>query len=209
MRYYIYLDRTFLRTLFAVLDDFDFNIDIIEYAVRKSYTSNNDVSIDPSVENGKSCDTFKEIEKSKNSLKKNNFTNERIRVGFDKGVTYNVQTERKYINVSDMTDMKNISFYHKLVLNVEKFNKEKRDRRIYIEEGKIITYDENIQNTNINQTDGFFRINNTCIWYDKKNIQLDILMLSKMNCKVKVVGYVINTCEKENIVIKALAIYIE
>ena len=63
MRYYIYLDRVFIRTLFAVLDDFDFDIDIVEYAVRKSYTNNNEISVDPSVDNGNTHDTFKEIDK--------------------------------------------------------------------------------------------------------------------------------------------------
>ena len=77
MRYYIYLDRMFIRTLFAVLDDFDFDIDVVEYAVRKSYTNNNEISVDPSFENGNSCDTFKEIEKPKKYTKKNNFSNER------------------------------------------------------------------------------------------------------------------------------------
>ena len=204
MRYYIYLDRIFIRTLFAVLDDFDFDIDVVEYAVRKSYTNNNEISVDPSFENGNSSDTFKEIEKLKNNTKKNSFSNERLRLGFDKGITYNIQTERKYINISDITDMKNISFYHKLVSRLEDMNDIKKDSRLYVEEGNIIMYD-NIKEDN----EGFFRINNTCIWYDKENIRLNILRLYRMNCKVKVVGYVVNEDGENGKVVKALAIYIE
>lgn len=210
MRYYIYLDRIFIRTLFAVLDDFDFDIDVVEYAVRKSYTNNNEISVDPSFENGNSCDIFKEIEKPRNNTKKNNFSNERLRLGFDKGITYNIQTERKYINISDITDMKNISFYHKLVSSLEDMNDIKKDNRLYIEEGNIIMYDNIKEDNNIiNDNEGFFRINNTCIWYDKKIIKYDISKLSYMNCKVKVVGYILNEDSETGKVVKALAIFIE
>lgn len=211
MRYYIYLDRMFIRTLFAVLDDFDFDIDVVEYAVRKSYTNNNEISVDPSFENGNSCDTFKEIEKPKNNTKKNNFSNERLRVGVDKEITYNIQTERKYINISDITDMKNISFYHKLVSSLEDLNNNKKDNRLYIEEGNIIMYDNNKEGNDniISDNEGFFRINNTCIWYDKEIIKYDISKLSYMNCKVKVVGYILNDDKELKKVVKALAIFIE
>ena len=50
MRYYIYLDKPFLRTLFAILDESSFNIDVVEYAVRKSYTNNNELSLAPTLE---------------------------------------------------------------------------------------------------------------------------------------------------------------
>ena len=211
MRYYIYLDRVFIRTLFAVLDDFDFDIDIVEYAVRKSYTNNNEISVDPSFENGNSNDTFKEIDKTKNNTKKYNFSNEKLRLGFDKGITYNIQTERKYINISDITDMKNISFYHKLVSSLEDMNDIKKDNRLYIEEGNIIMYDNIKEDNNniISDNDGFFRINNTCIWYNKENIKYDISKLSYMNCKVKVVGYILNEDKEQKKVVKALAMYIE
>ena len=114
MRYYIYLDKDFLRTLFAILDDSNFNIDVVEYAVRKSYTNNNEISLDPSLENGCSYENFNKVEKDKKDSRDNNYNNKRLRIEYDKGISYNIQTERKYINISDITDMKNINFYHKL-----------------------------------------------------------------------------------------------
>lgn len=212
MRYYIYLDKPFLRTLFAILDESSFNIDVVEYAVRKSYTNNNELSLDPSLENGKSCETFKDNGKDKKNTKNNNFNNERLRVGFDKGITYNIQTERKYINISDITDMKNIGFYHKLIVNIENINKDRSDDRLYTEAGYITVYDnENIrgEENKFDSKEGFFRINNTCIWYDKEKIQTDIHLLSQMSCKIKVVGYLVNCLENHNKILKALAIYIE
>lgn len=208
MRYYIYLDKLFLRSLFAVIDGLDFNIDVVEYAVKKSYTNNNGISIDPSFENGCSSDNFRDFEKTKSNLKKNKFSNERVRFGVDKDVTYNIQTERRYINISDITEMKNISFYHKLVLDIENMKNDRKEDRLYIDEGDILMY-ENRDDSKYSEYDGFFRINNTCVWYDRKNMNMEINTLSLMACKVKVVGYKISCGEKNGNIIKAIAIFIE
>lgn len=212
MRYYIYLDKPFLRTLFAVLDESNFNIDVFEYAVRRSYTNNKELSLDPSLENGKSCEIFKDNDKDKKRAKNSNFNNERLRVGFEKEVSCNVQTEKKYINISDIVDMKNIGFYHKLIVNIENINKDRSDNRLYIDEGYITVYDKDNSRENENKfdsKDGFFRIDNTCIWYDKEKLQGDINLLSCMSCKIKVVGYLVSCIESSNKVVKALAIFIE
>lgn len=172
MRYYIYLDKTFLRTIFASMGEIDFNIDVIEYSVIKSYTNNNNLSIDPCMENGNNCEVFKDNVKDVKKTRNNSFNNEKIRVGYDKGVSCNIQTERKYINISDITDMKNIEFYHKLINNIENINNNRSDSRIYEEEGYITTYinENNRSDENyFGENEGFFRINDTCIWYDKEN----------------------------------------
>ena len=64
MRYYLYLDRCFLRNLFSVVGNSNFNIEVVEYSVRKSNTQNNQLSIDPCIENfcqfEDECQKFKE-----------------------------------------------------------------------------------------------------------------------------------------------------
>ena len=208
MRYYIYLDKLFLRSLFAVIDGLDFNIDVVDYAVKKSYTNNNGISIDPSFENGCSSDNFRDFEKTKSNQKKNKFSNERVRFGVDKDITYNIQTERRYINISDITEMKNISFYHKLIINIENMKNDRNENRLYINEGYILMY-ENEDDSKYSENEGFFRINNTCVWYDKNNLNMNINTLSFMRCKVKIVGYKISCDENNSDVIKAIAIFIE
>ena len=59
MRYYIYLDKVFLRTLFGALDKFDFKIDVMEYSIRKSYTKNNEVRLEPCIESIKDGENVK------------------------------------------------------------------------------------------------------------------------------------------------------
>ena len=172
----------------------------------------NELSLDPTLENGKSCEVSKDNEKDKKRTRNNNFNNERLRVGFDKGISYNIQTERKYINISDITDMKNIGFYHKLIVNIENINTDRDDNRLHTEYGYITIYETENKREEENQfssKEGFFRIGNTCIWYDKEKIQTDINLLSRMSCKIKVVGYLVNCLENNNKILKALAMYIE
>lgn len=212
MRYYIYIDKPFLRTIFASMGKLDFNIDVIEYSIKKSYTNNNNVALDPCIENGNNCEIFKDTTKGEKKTKNNSFNSKKIRFGYGKGVSCNIETERKYINISDISDMKNIGFYHKLINNIEEINGSRKDNRLYKEEGYITTYNsENLRDEEkyFSDNEGFFRINNTCIWYDKKKLQSDINLLSLMSCKIKVVGYLVNCLESSNKVVKALAIFIE
>lgn len=210
MRYYIYLDKPFLRTILGSIGELDFDIDVIEYSVIKSYSNNNKLAVDPCIENGNNCEIFKDTEKRKN--KEGSFNSEKIRFGMDKGVSCNIQTERKYINISDITDMKNIGFYHKLITKVEQMKNRDINNRLYENSGFITIYetrDENIKENNNFEKDGFFRIDDTCIWYDKEKLQTDINLLSSMSCKINVVGYIINCLENSKKVVKPLAMYIE
>lgn len=206
MRYYIYLDKSFLRTILGSIGEFNFDIDVIEYSVIKSYSNNNKLAVDPCIENGNNCEMFKDNEKKKN--KESCFNSEKIRFGMDKGVSCNIQTERKYINISDITDMKNIGFYHKLITSVEQMKNRDINNRLYECSGFITTYETRDENNSFDK-DGFFRIDDTCIWYDKEKLQTDINLLSSMSCKINVVGYIINCLDDSKKVVKPLAMYIE
>lgn len=207
MRYYIYLDRQLLRTLFAVLENINFNIEVIEFAEKKSYSNSNEINIDPCLENGKAQECFEE-NNEKRKCKNNNFNNEKLRVGYDKGIVYNIQTEKKYINISDITDMKNINFYHKLILNIERSNFSRDNLRLYIEEGVASQY--NKEKSDLKENEGFFNINDTCIWYDKLKLDIDVNILIDFKSKIKVIGYLINNIDgKSEKLVKAIAIYIE
>ncbi len=208
MRYYIYLDKPFLRTILASMGEIGFDIDVIEYSVIKNYSNNKKVAFDPCIENGNNFEVFKENDICKR--KNGNFTSNKIRIGFDNGETYNIQTERKYINISDITDMKNIGFYHKLITKIENIKNRDEKSRIYEKTGYIKVYkSRNEDSIEYSNKDGFFRIDDICIWYDKEKMQADINLLSRMSCKINIVGYVINCLEDSKKVVKPMAIYIE
>lgn len=208
MRYYIYLDKPFLRTILASMGEIGFDIDVIEYSVIKNYSNNKKVAFDPCIENGNNFEVFKEKDICKR--KNGNFNSNKIRIGFDNGETYNIQTERKYINISDITDMKNIGFYHKLITKIENIKNRDEKSRIYEKTGYIKVYkSRNEDSIEYSNKDGFFRIDDICIWYDKEKMQADINLLSRMSCKINIVGYVINCLEDSKKVVKPMAIYIE
>lgn len=215
MRYYIYLDKAFLRTLFSVIDTSNLDIEVVEYSIRKSFSKSNDIGLEPNIEKNKENENdnmFKCKDDIQERKRKSNFNRERLTVSYNRSNSSNVQTERKYINIEDISQMKNTEFYHKLIEQIRN-NSRDSNNRIYEELGYITLYDNtrdnNIDN-GINDNDGFFRIDNTCIWYDKSLLQGNIALFSKMSCKIRVIGYVINCIEDtDKRIVKAIAMYID
>lgn len=212
MRYYIYLDREFLRILFSVVEDNNFNIEILEYSLRKSITTNNELSVEPCIENMEDCENSckNEVEKSNlRYLKEGNFNKEKLEVSYDNSKSCNVQTEVKYINIDDVSDIKNTSFYHKLLLSLKDKINQKNSR--IIEEVGYMKVDNNINRNEFKQeNDDFFMINETFVWIDSTKLQGNLRLLSQMGCEIKVIGYMMN-CKNSNNgkIIKAIAIFIE
>ena len=212
MRYYLYLDKDFLRSLFSIFDSANFNIDVFEFSVRNSYTINNNLSVDPSVEKSKDMEDYSKKDWKENyssSARDSNASRKRVGVSLDNGNSYNYQTEKKYLNINDITDMKNMAFYHDLLEKIKSNNFNREDSRIIIEEGFIKT---NNNRSLESDTDNFFMINDSFIWYDKTKLQGEINLLKEMKCKIEVVGYKMNCKDDETIknhILKAIAIYIE
>lgn len=212
MRYYLYLDKDFLRSLFSIFDSANFNIDVFEFSVRNSYTINNNLSVDPSVEKNKDMEDYSKKDWKDNfssSARDSKSSRKRVGVSYDNGNSYNYQTEKKYLNISDITDMKNMAFYHDLLEKIKNNNCRDDESRIIIEEGFIKT---NNNRSMENDIDNFFMINDCFIWYDKTKLQGEINLLKEMSCKIKVVGYKMNCMENrnnQNHILKAIAIYIE
>lgn len=209
MRYYIYLDKELLRTLYSILDEDGFNIDVFEFSVRNSYTVNNNFSLDPSIEKSNDCEDFSKKDWKENyssTARDNRGERKRVNVSYDNGNSYNYQTERKYLNITDITDMKNIAFYHDLFEKIRNCMNRDSNSRIFMEEGFIkINNDRNLENN----MDNFFMINNSFIWYDKEKLKGDIKIFQEMSCKVNIVGYKMNCMESERNILKAIAIYIQ
>lgn len=209
MRYYIYLDKDFLKTLFSILSDIDFNIDVFEFSVRNSYTINNNISLDPSIESSKDSEDGSKKDWKDNyssSARDNLGRRNRVGISYDNGNSYNYQTERKYLNITDITDMKNMAFYHDLFEKIRENTSRDSNSRIFKEEGFIKINNNRGIGEDINN---FFMINNSFIWYEKQKLNGDIKILQEMSCKVNVVGYKMNCFESEKNILKAIAIYIE
>lgn len=212
MRYYIYLDREFLRILFSVTGDDNFNIEVLEYSLRKSITTNNELSVEPSLENINDSENScrNETEKSNlKQLKESEFNKERVEVSYDKSKSCNVQTEIKYINIEDVTDIKNTGFYHKLLEDLRKSSKDNNSR--IIEEVGYIKIENGLSRIEVKEdNDDFFMINESFVWIDNTKLQGNLKLLSLMGCEIKVIGYMMNCKNSKNgKILKAIAIFIE
>lgn len=222
MRYYIYLDKDFLRSLFAIFKNAEFNIDVFEFSVRNSYTLNNNISLDPSIERGKDCEDYakKDWKDDYSSSARDNRANrERVGISYDNGNSYNYQTERKYLNITDITDMKNMAFYHDLLEKIRTTMFRDESDRIFKETGYIKLNQNREEKEESQKKDKFFMINDSFVWYDSSKLQGDITLMQEMCCKIHVVGYKMNCTEVEederefakpsNNILKAIAMYIE
>lgn len=210
MRYYIYLDKELLQILFSAIEDTNFDIEVVEYSVRRDYGNSNEISIDPSFENISDFENGEEKhigEKSRRNGRCSKASKECVGIRYGHNNSCNIQTEKRYINIEDISNMKNNAFYHKLIKRMNS-EVEKESSRIVMETGII----ESCNNMSIdNKKDGFFILNNNYIWFNIEKISSDINLLCGMDCKINVIGYLIN-CKKEEKtknIIKAIAIFLE
>lgn len=210
MRYYIYLDKCFVRNLFSIVENIDFDIEVVEYSVRKSSTINNQISLSPSKEeicnNGK--DFLSPKQENQMHLRDENMSKKSLSTQAGYADSSTIETQKRYINIDDITDMKNDNFYHQLV---EKLNSDhfRNATRIEVDEGFIKLYDRYDIKEDIKKRGSFFMLNNKYVWYEEELLKGDIELLAQIGCKIKVVGYKMNCLDKEENIIKAIAMFIE
>lgn len=197
MRYYVYMDKDLIKNLIATYSNgnFDFNIDFVEYSIQKNCGNVNNIRVDPRNEK------ISDDEKSKCSKRKSNS------ISLDAGTTFNTIIEQKYINISDISDIKNINFYHKLIEKLRdlKIDNTREDDKIKEEKGKIIKLRNEFYGK-----DKIFSINNSYIWYDEEKCLIDFNFFTNMSGEVMVIGYNIKeTKDRNSEMLKAIAIYLE
>lgn len=214
----MYLDREFLRNLVSVEGSLDFNIQVIEYRIQENCSNTNNNSIDPSIENCEANffeNSNKKLEDN-HSLsrpqKSNKDCRKRVCLNSSFSTTQSKTVEQKYINIEDITDMKNINFYHNLVEKIRD-NSGSRSSHICEETGYLQCLEDRIILPKGNEYGDkccFFKLNDNYVWYEKQKLCADIKFLSNISCKVNLVGYDINFDENTGKKIsKAIAIFLE
>lgn len=218
MRYYIYLDKEFLKSLFSSIPDSKFDIGIVDFTTQKSYSVTNGVGTAPSIDNRNGIEEYHDDDKKKCKKSKNNGKVTHVGVNVDRSDTYQYSTTRRYINIEDISQIKNNYFYHELVLELEKILGDHKEKNMCYEQGNIFPcklnnrFRENDNDEDIKEDKNniFFRINHTYVWLDSKKLNTDITFLCNILDKVKVVGYeVCNNIMPGYKVVKAIAVYIE
>lgn len=212
MRYYIYLDKEFLKSLFASIPEFDFDIEIMEFSVQKGEMTTRDINIAPNVNKLFGTGSWKKADKDmdeKNECR--NQINGGVNFFAGEKNTYNTTVERRYINIEDVSGIKNLSFYNKLVKRLQEICD--NESNLCFESGRICPcklkniYEE-IDDRQYPKNNQFFCLNNKYIWIDSDNLVTDLFFLSTITSEVKVMGFAINKINDIEVV-KAIAIFIE
>lgn len=181
MRLYIYLNRDIIKSVAPKITDISFDIDFFEYSEKRGYSTNCNTSVRPGFEKNEKCD----------HEKRESFDKSRIDISGEKGTLCNVQIEKRYINIEDVSDIKNNSFYYNIV---EKLPIDNRIKKI---EGRISELTQRSFNMGINK----FLIN--------EEIYKNLIEIFENGCDICVIGFKINCLNAQNDVFRTIAIYIE
>ena len=209
MRYYMYIDMDFIKNLVSVSGKIDFDIQVLEYSVQNALTCKNDVSVRPYQEKLNDYNKEWQDQKQKDKRQKGeHYDKSSLGVSYENSFIRNTSTERKYINIQDITDMKNINFYHNLVENIRTTYRD--DTHIFNEYGFMKNIHTNVRGLEADSKYQILNINDSYLWYDKNMFCTNIDFLCNIACEVNAIGYTINYNKQENIRIgKALAVYID
>ena len=211
MRYYFYIDKQFIKTIFASDGISNFDIDIITYSFQEGETIFKSNNFSPRVDYSE--DEFKEKEKiteKDNNIKKKKKGDVRQRndnsFEFSSGNsnTYNKTIEKRYINIEEVSDIKNMAFFDKMIKSIE--GKCNSKNKLYLETG-IIYPCTGILFCKSSEDNIFFCINGKFFWGDKKLLNCDINILNQIYANVTVCGFCLNP-NSYNKMIKVIAIYI-
>lgn len=134
----------------------------------------------------------------------------RLGISLDNSNTYQSSTTRRYINIEDVSQIKNDAFYHKLL---NKLVDEMKEMNICYECGNVVPYRLTSRyynrDGNVDDNNEFFKVNDSYIWVDKTKLETDISLLSSIADKMHVIGYNVNENQRLGYKIaKAIAIYI-
>lgn len=181
MRLYIYLNRDIIKCVAARISDISFDIDFFEYSEKRGYSTNCNTSVRPGFEKNEKFDCEK----------RESFDKSRIDISGEKGTLCNVQIEKRYINIEDVSAIKNNSFYYNII---EKLPIDNRIKKI---EGRIGELTQRSFNIGINK----FLIN--------EEIYQSLVEIFENGCDICVIGFKINCLNAQNDVFRTIAIYIE
>lgn len=181
MRLYIYLNKELIKSIAPKLSNLNFDVDFFEYSEKQAYTTNNNTYIRPEIENNtkKECNKIESFDKA------------RLGVSGEKGILCNFEIEKRYINIDDVSNIKNNKFYYEILEKIP------FDNRLKKNVGRIKELENN----------SFYIGSNKYLIDDR--IYKDLIELFENSCEVNVIGYKINCLNETYDVFKVVCIYIE
>lgn len=209
MRYYLYVDKDFIQSLFGSIAESNFDIEVIEFSLNKSQTVTQEFNVAPGVDIFHEKGLMKSEKESNVNCDEHKRQMNNFKAFAGEVNSYNTAVERKYINIEEVSGIKKQAFYYKLIEQIEK---DISSENLCTLSGKICPCRlKNPFNTESNRayTDDnlFFNVGDKYVWLEKDKLHSDLLFLSTITKQINVIGFTINKGE-ENEIVKAIALYI-
>lgn len=169
------MNKEYLRLIAPKVLNLSLDIDYFEYSERRSCTLNDNIGVKPEIR-------FSEEKKS----------NGRLEIVKDNSEISNVEITKRYINIEDITHIKNNYLYFKIIESI------KEDDNIVITSGIIEKINE----------DSTFVINNYLVIYTKECENV-IREVYKFKSEIKCYVFKLNCPQNSLLVSKLLSIFIE
>ncbi len=209
MRYYLYLDKDFIQSLFGSIAESNFDIEVMEFSLNKSQTVTQEFNVSPGVDVFHEKGLMKHEKENDINCDEHNRQMNNFKAFAGEVNSYNTAVERKYINIEEVSGIKKQAFYYKLVEQIEKDISSENLCKL---NGKICpcrlknpfgeNYDRAYSDDNL-----FFNVEDRYVWVEKDKLHSDLLFLSTITKQINVIGFTINKGE-ENEIVKAIALYI-
>lgn len=222
MRYYIYIDKPLLRSLYSVQANIDLNLEILEYSSKKTIGSVVNVGYDPSFENVEGFEKISEF-KEKEELKKEEEERYFKKIDSNRYVKreeFNLNNskrkedsfERKCINIEDVSSIHNNNFYHRILEKMYS-SSSRSDDRLYRQSGRVALFeprniDNNYFGSNEESKEVFLKLKEDYIWVEKEKVTCNMNVICSTVENVEILGYTMNNKEGSKVV-KCVAMYIE
>lgn len=169
------MNKEYLRLIAPKVLNLSLDIDYFEYSERRSCTLNDNIGVKPEIR-------FSEEKKS----------NGRLEIVKDNSEISNVEITKRYINIEDITHIKNNYLYFKIIESI------KEDDNIVITCGIIEKINE----------DSTFVINNYLVIYNEECENI-IREVYKFKYEIKCYVFKLNCPQNSLLVSKLLSIFIE
>jgi len=197
--YMIYQDKNALKNIYAQLNIELPDVGVVAYIGTNTKRQSKDYSF-----NGEDSNC-RERKKDKKNI--DVCLNRRIDIRKKAGVNIcdvNESSEiREYANIQEIKEMNNMLFYRQILRSIIKYCGAKDKYPICYIKGQVELYDSYKESEDI-----FIKMNGSCVWLKRSNMDTDVNNLANIMGEVCLVGYVIEQAtENKPRIIKALVIY--
>lgn len=197
--YILYQDKAAIKNIYAQLNMELPDVGVISYIGTNTRRQSKDYSFNG--EHGFCKERKKELEEKK--FCNNNRNENREKAGIVVCDVNESSEIREYANIQEIKEMNNMLFYRQILKKIIDYCDAKENYPICYIKATVELYDLYEE-----QDDIFVKMEDSCIWLKRKNLDASITTMANVMGEVCLVGYVVDE-KKENKprVIKGLVIY--